>query len=530
MISRIRNTPAPTSQAPPKKNSESKAIYLTLIASFLGVAVTYTATHIPAAVSGIEPLLLILGLVLLIAAVRDWTFGIRALLVVVIVEGAVRKWFMPSATELVYFYKDVLMIAVLFGYWRKLGKPRLLIKGHLKVFSAILGLFLLYTVASLGMSDASHPLVGILGLKAYCLYIPLAFLTPRAFRSKDELMGFLKWYALLVLPVAVIGVMQFLESNPQSSLNRYAINEETSGRPVNIAVFSTASGNYFVRVTSTFSYVTGLSVYLPIMFVLLLAISSLNAKQLLARGIKLLYYGAIGAVVVTSFMTGSRTAVLAIAGSAFIFYFFTARRNTFRRLQQIAVLSVILYFAFSSLFPQAYDAFYTRTFGGEDRMNEGWSRITGALSLPVEEASYAGLFGYGVGLTQNAIPALMKRLDLPYENPIPIGYEGEPGRVMLELGMTGFMLYTLLRLVLLFMVFRMALAVRDPESKALAIAAAAALVFPLIGGGAISTHTLNVYQWFLVGMVMALLNAERLQLQAARPMPKLLMQAVPVHQ
>jgi hypothetical protein len=96
--------------------------------------------------------------------------------------------------------------------------------------------------------------------------------------------------------------------------------------------------------------------------------------------------------------------------------------------------------------------------------------------------------------------------------------------------MTGFMLYTLLRLVLLFIIFRMSLAIRDPESKALAIAAAAALVFPLVVGGAISTHTQNVYQWFLVGMVMALLNAERVQLQVARPMPKLLIQAVPVHQ
>jgi hypothetical protein len=513
-----------------KKSSDSRAMYLTLIASLLGVAVIYIATHIPTAVSGIEPVLMIIGLGLLIAGVRDWTFGIRVLLVVVIIEGAIRKWFMPSASEFVYFYKDVLMIAILFGYWRKLGKPHLLIKRHLKVFLVILGVFLLYTLASMGFPGGPHPLIGLLGLKAYCLYIPLAFLAPRAFRSKEELLGFLKWYALLVLPVAMIGVMQFLESNPQSTLNRYAISEETTGRATDIAMFSTASGNSFVRITSTFSYVTGLSIYLPVMFALLLAITSLNSKRLLAHAIKMVYYGAVGAVVVTSFMTGSRSAVLAMAGSAFIFYFFTARRNTLRRLQQIAVLGVILYFAFSSFFPQAYDAFYTRTFGTEDRMSEGWERMTGALSLPIEEASYAGLFGYGVGLTQNAVPALMKRLGLPYENPIPIGYEGEPGRVTLEIGMIGFLLYTMLRLVLLFIVFRMSLAIRDPESKALAIAAAAALVFPLIVGGAISTHTQNVYQWFLIGMVMALLNAERVQLQAARPMPKLLIQAVPVHQ
>jgi hypothetical protein len=525
MSSQTRRAPA----APPKKSSEGRAIYVTLGASLLGVVLTYVATHIPAAVSGIEPMLMIGGLVLLVASARDWTFGIRALLVVIIVEGAIRKWFMPLASEFVYFYKDVLMIVILFGYWRKADKPDLLIKRYLKVVSAILGVFLLYIFAAMGLSDMAHPLVGVLGLKAYCLYIPLAFLTPRAFRSKEELAGFLKWYLILVLPVATIGVMQFLESNPESPINRYAISAESLGRPADIAMFSTESGSQFVRVTSTFSYVTGLSVYLPIMFVLLLAISSLNAKRLLARGIKLLYYGAVSAVVVTSFMTGSRSAVLAIAASAFIFYFFTARRNTLRRLQQITVLSVLLYFAFSTFFPQAYDAFYARTFGGEDRVNEGWARIAGALSLPIEESAYAGLFGYGVGLTQNSVPALMKRLGLPFENPIPIGFEGEPGRVALEIGLVGFALYTLLRFILLLLVFRLSLAIRDPESKSLAFAAAAALVFPLVVGGAISTHTQNVYQWFLIGMVMALLNAERLQVRAARPMPKLLAQAVPVH-
>ncbi len=180
-----------------------------------------------------------------------------------------------------------------------------------------------------------------------------------------------------------------------------------------------------MRITSTFSYVTGLSVYLPIMFAMLLALISLNTRQHLKRGVKALYYAAVGATVVLSVMTGSRGAVLAIAIIAVIFYFFTSRRNMFRRLQQMAVVGVILYIVLMTLFPQAYDAFYNRTFGTEDRMNEGWDRIAGALNLPIDEASYAGLLGYGIGLTQNSVPALMKRLDMANQgNPIPIAYRG----------------------------------------------------------------------------------------------------------
>jgi hypothetical protein len=510
-----------------KRLSENRALILTLAASFLGVIMTYVATHMQGVVGGLEIILMVAGLALLVAAARDWILGIKALLVIVIIEGAIRKWFMPSASELVYFYKDILMFAIIAGYYKKRDKTSFVIKAQLKTVTVLLGVFLLYALGSMGLPGGPHPVIGLLGFKAYCLYIPLAFLTPRAFKNKEDLLGFLRWYLLLVLPVAIIGVMQFLETNPQSTLNRYAVNEEATGR-VDIAVFGTAAEVYYVRITSTFSYITGLTVYLPVMFALLLALTSLSTKQNLQRSSKLLYYAAIGATVVLAFMTGSRSCVLAIVAIAIIFYFFTARRNTFRRLQQIAVLGVILYFALSTLFPQAYDAFYNRTFGSEDRVTEGWERVTSILNLPIEESSYAGLLGYGIGLTQNSVPALMKRFNIPDDNPIPIPFESEPGRVMLELGAAGFALYTLLRLALLIMIFRMCFMIRDLESKVLAFAAAAALVLPLVAGGAITTHTQNVYQWFLIGMIMALFNAERLQIQSPKPKTRLALGAAPV--
>jgi hypothetical protein len=496
-----------------KGGGENKSVYIALGLGILGVAAIFLATRAPGALSGFAPVFLVVAPVLVLAAARNWERGIQIVLVVVIIEGAVRKWFLPSASELVYFYKDVLMVATLFGYFRKNRKTPFVINRRLKLLSIALAVFLLYTVLSVGLSFEIHPLIGLLGLKAYCLYIPLAFITVRAFPDKERLIGFLKWYSLIVLPMAVIGAIQFLDTTQQSAINKYAVSEESGARVVDIAKFGTDSGSYFVRITGTFSYVSGLSVYLPIMFALLLAMSSLFSKRGLKRGSKILYYSALGATVVLAFMTGSRGAVLSMVIVAAIFYLFTSGRQAVRRMQQIAVLGVILFVAFTSIFPQAYDAFYNRTFGG-DRASEGWERVTGAMSLPINEASYAGLFGYGIGLTQNGVPALMKRLGLAeQDNPLPIGTEGEPGRVTMELGVVGLVLYTLLRLVLLITVFRLSFAIRDRESKVLAFAAAAALVTPLVIGGAVANHTQNVYQWFLVGMVFALYNAERLQIR-----------------
>jgi hypothetical protein len=518
MVTQIESKPTLPRRMLMKGGGENKPVLITLVISGCLVAAIFVATRAPGALATLEPLLLILAPVLVVVAVRNWERGVQIILVVVIVEGAVRKWFLPSATELVYFYKDILMVATLIGYFRKRRKSPFVIKRRLRLLSIAIGLFVLYAATSLGMPGAPHPLIGLLGLKAYCLYIPLAFITPRAFPDKERLIGFLKWYLIIVLPVAVIGMMQFLDTNRQSALNRYAIGEQVPGQINDIAMFGTSSENYYVRITGTFSYVTGLAVYLPIMFALLLAMTSLYSKRGLKRGSKILLYSALGATVVLAFMTGSRGSVLSMIVVAVIFYVFTSGRQAIRRMQQIALGGVIVYVALTTVFPQAYDAFYFRSFGREERVNEAWSRMTSVFTLPVNEASYAGLFGYGIGLTQNGVPALMKRLGMADQaSAIPLDWESEPGRVTLELGVIGFVLYTLMRLILLVTVWRMSMSLRDIESKILAFAATAVLVIPLVAGGAITTHTLNVYQWFLIGIVFALYNAERLQLRRQVP-------------
>jgi hypothetical protein len=492
---------------------EKKSILLSLAIGLLGTTGIYAFSKGAAWISALAPVFLALGAILLIAAFRNWQLGLQALLVIVVIEGAVRKWFLPSATELVYFYKDALMVIILIGYRRQHRKTPFLIKRPVQFFSLALTLFVAYAIALMIMPGGPDVLIGLLGVKAYCLYMPLAFMVPRAFASKEKVIGFLKWYSLIVLPVAAVGVMQFLDTNPRSVLNRYAVNEEASSRAADIATFYGSSGQGFVRITSTFSYVSGLSIYLPIMFALLLSLTSFYSIRHLSRSVRALYYLALGAVVVLSFMTGSRGSVLAIAIIAVIFYWFASKKNLFRRLQHIAIIGALIYMALTTLFPQAYDAFYTRAFGETQRVDEGLSRITRSFDFPAKEASFAGAFGYGIGLTQNAVPALKKRFNLTKgDNPIPIGYEGEPGRVMLELGIIGFLLYTALRLVILLTLCRVCMSIRDPESKLLAIAILGALIFPLLIGGAVVSHTQNVYQWFLIGMMLALFNQERLSL------------------
>ena len=490
-------------------------VVTTLFASLSGLAAIYGVTRLETAPVVTVPAVIAAGGWLLVVAWRSWETGVRALLVVLVVEGAVRKWFVPSASEFVYFYKDLLMVVILAGYMAAKRRPSLVVKRQLKLFSVILAAFTIYVVASVSNPALPHPVVGVLGVKAYLLYVPLAFLVPRMFTSKEKLVAFLKWYVVIALPVAALGAMQFVDSDPQSAINIYAWDEKTmaaAGAEMSVANFMDSAGASYVRITGPFSYLSGMTIYLPVAFALLLGLVAQRRLGPLPKGFRWIYHLALAAVVTTAFMTGSRSVVLNLCITALLFYGLASKKDLFRRFRQAAVGAALVAVALTVFFPQAFDALYTRAFGGADQIEEGQGRIEEAFRLPLEEAAYAGAFGYGVGATQNATPALMSKLNLPFMGErIPIAYEAEPGRVMLELGVVGYLLHLTLRLGLLVTLLYACFNIRDAEARSLAVAAVAALLFPLALGGAVTQHTQNVFQWFLAGVPLAMLNAERLR-------------------
>ncbi len=336
---------------------------------------------------------------------------------------------------------------------------------------------------------------------------------------KEKLVAFLRWYLVIALMVAAIGGWQFIDNRQDSELNRYALTEDAGGLPQDTAIFADSSGGYLVRVTSTFSFISGLTVYLPVAFALLLGLTSLGATKSLPMSVRLIYYLGIAGVVVTAFMSGSRGVIINLLLVAVIFFAFTSLKNAFKRLRQIIIVGACVFVALNLVAPQAVDGVYQRAFGGEEQIDEGRERIEAVFAFPFDEAGYAGPFGYGIGATQNSVPALMNRLSLSHTGePIPLAVESESSRVMLELGVVGFVLFALMRLAVLLITLRACLVIRDPEMKALAVAAFANLLFFIVAGGAVINHTQNVYQWFLVGMVFALLNADKLA-RATQPVP-----------
>jgi hypothetical protein len=494
-----------------------RSVVITLFVCAIGIAATFSAIRETGLDKLPTPVVLTAAAGLLFVSWWRWKVGLQTILVLIIVEGAIRKWFLVSYADLVYFYKDALMLAVIMGYSMRARATPFLLKRDIQIVAISAAAFAIYAIAISANPRAPHFFTSLFGIKAYCLYMPLMILVPRMFSTKADLIAFLRWYVVIALMVAFVGVWQFRDNSADSTLNQYVQTENTAGVPQDTALFADSSGNHFVRITSTFSFVSGLTVYLPVAFGLLLGLTSLRATRTLSLGIRIIYYLAIAAVVMTAFMTGSRGVIINLAIVALVFFAFTSSRNAIKRLRQITIGGVMVFLALSIVSPQAVDALYERALGGESQIDEGRERIETVFTLPLEEASLAGPFGYGIGATQNSVPALMNRLNLTHTgDPIPIAVESEPGRVMLELGVVGFVLFSLMRIGILIVTLRSCLLIRDPEMKALAVAAFANLVFFVVVGGAVVNHTQNVYQWFLVGMVFAVSNADRLAWSSER--------------
>jgi hypothetical protein len=94
-----------------------------------------------------------------------------------------------------------------------------------------------------------------------------------------------------------------------------------------------------------------------------------------------------------------------------------------------------------------------------------------AFLEPIGFIQYKQLDGYGTGATHQAAPLLRQALDLPTGEVIPVPYEGEIGRILLELGPIGFIFWYGLRVGILIALISTFWKLKRPFLRHLALAA-----------------------------------------------------------
>jgi hypothetical protein len=221
----------------------------------------------------------------------SWRNAIKTALVIFVVEGALRKWVLPQASDLIYFLKDLVILVAYFKYYQS---SELKYPFRTTFLNIILLTFLAWGIAQVFTPGLGSPIIGLFGLKGYLFYTPLMWMLPNLFQSQKELYEFLRNYLLLLIPVALLATAQFA-SPLNSPINVYAGGKD---------VTATVGGN--ARVTGTFPYIAGYATYLSYCFTILIPLLSLPQDKMW-RWLTLIE---LLLLIGTSFMTGARGLVI----------------------------------------------------------------------------------------------------------------------------------------------------------------------------------------------------------------------------
>jgi hypothetical protein len=435
----------------------------------------------------------ILGIIFLSSL--NWHRSVKAVFVLLVLEGAIRKWILPQASDLIYFLKDIVLAGAYLQYYGFSRKNKSI---HIK---ADLIKILISMVAGWALFQAFNPslgspIVGLFGLRGYLFYIPLMWMLSAMFQSEDELYKFLRLHLLLVFPVSLLGIAQFF-SPASSPLNVYAPGEVKA-----VATFGVTSA---VRVTGTFSYLSGYSVYLLISFALLITLLSIHQSRVwwLASILEMFL------VTVNSFMTGARGLVLfevlfllGYLGTQAL----TRPSSAMRLIKKILLPGLVVAIAASIWFSSAINTFWLRTTANQDL----GGRIESSFAEGFEFTKYKQLDGYGTGSTHQAAPALRRALDLPDGEAISTYYEGEIGRISLELGPVGALLWYGLRISLTISLWLVLWKLKKPFLRQLALSAFLVQLIQ-ISGPLVFHHTFSVYYWFLSSFIWLLPRLEQIE-------------------
>jgi hypothetical protein len=209
---------------------------------------------------------------------------------------------LPGSQDLVYFAKDIVLLAAYVGFWNSRAQLRFRLT-PLPGLAVALGLAAFFGALQVFNPRLPSLALGVLGFRSYFLYAPLAFVLPAAFDDDAALGRFLKWYLLIPIPVGLLAGLQFFAPGG-SALNVYA-----RGGADTVSTFGSST---YVRVTGTFSYISGYGGYLLASAILLLIVFATVRWRL--RG-HLRLYAALTMTILGMLMTGSRGAVPGLLGT-----------------------------------------------------------------------------------------------------------------------------------------------------------------------------------------------------------------------
>lgn len=368
-------------------------------------------------------------------AMMNWRRAVHAALVVALFEGAIRKWALPQASELVYFFKDIILLGAYIKFFMfpdpDIRAWRVRIPG---TFIACVCIAL--TIFGALNPNIGSPVLAAYGLKIYLWYVPLGVMVPLLFRNEEEMTRLLFRYSMLAIPICLLGAAQFV-AGPGSPLNVYA--ESSFAEIQQVATFGGAG--QIARITGTFSYITGHTVFVQFFFIISLGLlTGITGKR---RWV--LLFGNLPLLFANGMMSGSRGAVFTMLAMGVLVGAAAAVTRIGKGKSTLPYLLLgvgLIVFGVNVVFEKAYMAFEARRRSAEDTTAGRILYPITSIGVASKEVDFAG---FGIGMSHPAQEALRRALKIdPPKKRCPV-YDSETGQVLAELGWPAFVLWYLFR-------------------------------------------------------------------------------------
>jgi hypothetical protein len=313
-------------------------------------------------------------------AVHEQTRLIRNLIWLYIflwlVEGALRRWFLPGLASPLLLVRDPLVIAI---YCIAISNNLFPVNGFI-TWGAFLAVLSFFNALLIGHGNF---FVALYGVRCDFIHVPLIFIMARVLRKKD-LIALAKVAVWVAVPYTALLVAQFYE--PQDAWVNRGVGGSADG-----AGFAGALDRF--RPPGTFSFITGPSELYPLFtacwFALLLA-RKLPVWTMLASG---------AAILISIPISISRTLFLSVAVVALtgVGAMLVGGRFSIKLVFQFALVAVILFFLAgqSSIFQDGMEAFNAR-----------WETATtdqGGFQEAIVDRLLNDLFGSFSGVTYSGL-------------------------------------------------------------------------------------------------------------------------------
>ncbi len=425
------------------------------------------------------------------------------LLLMAMLEGAVRKWVAPQLGAYIFFVRDPVLLATYalafrHGLWPRRSR-------WLRVFGwmAVVGVVVLLMQWATGGPSDQRLTLGLYGWRAYFLYPPLALLVGATFRRADTL-RLAKLLLWLAIPVGVLVVLQF--AAPQGAPINVGIAEEKElqFRGLGLTVERT-------RPQGPFASGAAQQQFVATAFLLLLT-AFMSPKRLPQPNLPTLLMTGAGVLTCIG-LSGSRGLVLQCAVAVLVAQMVgvAGRSGALKGRAFIwpAVLTVAALSAYPLVFPEGYAAFSAR-WAAADATERQTFEDTGVIGRALyglvdflHLVDQVPVLGSGLGFGGNAAITLGARID---GQPPPYA-ESDFARHMVDLGPLFGMGYVLMRLALVAWLTRMALRATRRLGDPLPLMLWSYVAYVLVMGQITGQGTINFFGWLFAGLLIASCSA-----------------------